>query len=162
MTTQTATNLLEKITSLRAIVGDRLNDGELARLLCLETIPSENGFTLVSLWQGCATFDVPPQDPAKWYPEKGWITPEKEAVARAIAEQCGFSLNEPPDVSFAFSSPESDSSEVHHHLELGYRSGTIVIAHPRYLKIRLFDIAANRPLPLPGNLLEQLAALYRT
>ena len=162
MPNPTAPNLLDKIISLRAAVGDGLNDQELTRLLLQESLPSEAGFTFVSLLDGYATFSVPPQDPAKWYPPKGWIAPVKEAIARAIAEKCGLSLCEPPDVSSTFTSPEFESSQVHHHLELVDRSEAIVIAHFRYLKIRLFGFAANRPLPLRRDLLKQLAALYRT
>jgi len=153
----TAPNLLGRIISFRTGVGDGLNDEELTRLLLQEALPSEEGFTFVSLCEACATFNVPPQDPAKWYPEKGWIAPEKEAIARAIAKKCGLSLCEPPDERFTFRSLES---EAHHHLEMGYQSEAIVIAHPLYLKIRLFGFANKRPLPLPRNLLEQLAALY--
>lgn len=39
-------------------------------------------------------------------------------------------------------------------------SETVVIAHPRYLKIHLFDSETHSPLPLPKDLLERLAALY--
>ncbi len=153
----TAPHLLRRIISLRTTVGNGLNDEELTRLLRQEDLPSEDGFTFVSLSEGCATFSVPPQDPAKWYPEKGWIAPNKEAIARAIAENCGLSLHEPPDEQFTFT---PSGAEVHHHLEMGYQMETIVIAHPRYLKIRLFGFSGNRPLPLPRNLLERLAALY--
>ena len=157
MTNPTPPNLLGRIISLRTSVGDGLNDEELTRLLRQEALPSEDGFTFVSLCEGCATFSVPPQDLAKWYPKKGWIATEKEAIARSIAEKCGLSLFEPPDVRFTF---RPSGSEVHHHLEMAYQSEDIVIAHPRYLKIRLFGFADKRPLPLPGNLLERLAALY--
>ena len=157
MTNPTAPNLLGRILSLRETVGDGLNDEELTRLLHQEALPSEEGFTFVSLCGGFATFSVPPQDPAKWYPQKGWIAPEKEAIARSIAEKSGLSLYEPPDERFTF---KPSGSEVHHHLEMAYHSEDIVIAHPCYLKIRLFGFADKRPLPLPVNLLERLAALY--
>jgi hypothetical protein len=159
MTETTTPNLLGRIISLRTTVGDGLNDEELTALLRQEVLPVEDGFTFVSLCEGCATFDVPPQDLAKWYPENGWITPEKETNARAIAERLGFMLCEPPDERFTL---RASGVEVHHHLEMGYQSEPIVIAHPRYLKIRLFDIATKTPLPLPGNLFERLAVLYRT
>jgi hypothetical protein len=162
MTNPAAPNLLDKIMSLRAAVGDGLNDEELTILLRQEALPSEAGFTFVSLLDGFATFSVPPQDPARWYPAKGWIAPGKEAIARVIAEKCGLSLCEPPDVSSTFRPPEFESSPVHHHLELVDRSEAIVIAHPCYLKIRLSGFGANRPLPLRRDSLEQLAALYRT
>ena len=153
----TAPNLLERIVSLRTTVGDGLNDDELTRLLRMEDLPSEDGFTFVSLCQGCATFSVPPQHSVRWYPERGWIVPAKEAIAKSIAEKCGLSLFEPPDEKFSFSPADSEG---YHHLEMGYESETIVIAHPHYLKIRLFNPETRRPLSLPADLLEQLAALY--
>ena len=157
MTDPSAPNLLGRIISLRTTVGDGLNDEELTRLLHQEALPSEEGFTFVSLCEGYATFDVPPQNPAKWYPENGWIAPAKEANARAIAEKLGLLLCEPPDERLTFRPP---GSEVHHHLEMAHQSESVVIVHPRYLKIHLFDIASQRPVPLPVNLLERLAALY--
>jgi len=157
MTDLTTSNLLETITSLRMAVGDGLNDEELTRLFLQELFPSEEGFTFVYMYKGVATFRVPPQDLLKWYPETGWITPAKEAIARSIAQDYGFSLYEPPDEKFTFIPAESEG---HHHLELTRGSETIVIAHPRYLKIRLFNSESHRPLKLPKDLLERLAALY--
>jgi hypothetical protein len=157
MTESTAPDLLEGIISLRANVGDGLTDDELTRLLLHEALPSECGFTFVSLSDGCATFRVPPQDPANWYPEKGWIAPEKESLAKVIAGGCGLSLYKPPDEHFSYKPP---GTEPHHHLEMGTQSVSIVFAHPRYLKIRLFDLATSRPLALPRDLLERLAPLY--
>jgi hypothetical protein len=87
----------------------------------------------------------------------GWISPSKEAIARSIAQDYGLSLSEPPDQKFSFSPAESDG---HHHFEMSHELETVVIAHPRYLKIRLFDSEPHRPVPLPKDLLERLAALY--
>ncbi len=56
--------------------------------------------------------------------------------------------------------PALADSEGHHHLEMSHGSETVVIAHPRYLKIRLFESETQRPLSLPKDLLERLAALY--
>jgi hypothetical protein len=157
MTDATTSNLLETITSLRMAVGDGLNDEELTRFFLQEAFPSEDGFTFVCLCKGWVTFRVPPQNLVRWYPETGWITPAKEAIARSIAEECGLSLFEPPDEKFSYSPAESDG---HHHLEMSHESETVVIAHPRYLKIRLLDSATQRPLKLPKDLLGRLAALY--
>lgn len=157
MTDPIAPSLLGRIISFRANVGDGLNDEELTALLRQEALPSEDGFTFVSLCEGCVTFSVPPQDPGKWYPENGWIAPGKETIARAIAGRCGLLLCEPPDEQFTFTAA---GAEVHHRLEMGYQSETIVIAHLRYLKIRLFDVATKQPLPLPDDLFERLATLY--
>jgi hypothetical protein len=169
MNTSTAPKLLRRIVSLRTIVGDGLNDEELTCLLRQEALLAEDGFTFVSLSEGCATFSVPPQEPAKWYRDNGLITPEKEAIARVIAEKCGLSLYEPPNESLPSRSPEFGATRMSHHLELTDDSETIAIAHPHYLKIRLFASAEKRssllrgdirPLRLRGDLLGQLAALY--
>jgi hypothetical protein len=157
MTDAIASNILETITSLRMAVGDGLNDEELTRLFLQEVFPSEDGFTFVSLCKGWVSFRVPPQNLTRWYPETGWICPAKEAIARSIAQDYGLSLFEPPDEKFSFSPTDNDA---HHHLEMSDESETVVIAHPRYLKIRLFDSKTQRPLPLPKDLLERLAALY--
>jgi hypothetical protein len=158
MTDAATPNLLERIISLRVTVGDGLNDEELTLLLRQEALPSEAGFTFVSLFDGCATFSVPPQNPANWYPEKGWIAPEKEALAKVIAQRCGYSLGEPPDGGSAF---KLLGCEPHHHLQMGYQEQVAVIAHPSYLKVRLFDAWSKRPLSLPPSLFEWLANLYR-
>jgi len=157
MTDASAPTLLEKIFSLRASVGDGLTDDELTRLLLHEDLPSECGFTFVSLADGWATFSVSPQNPANWYSEEGWIAPKKEALAKTIAGECGLSLYKPPDERFLDRDPGSDC---HHHLEMCRHSVTIVLAHPHFLKIQLFIRATNRPLPVPRDLLERLAPLY--
>ena len=154
MTDAAALDLLERIISGRATMGDGLNDEELTLLLRQEALPSEAGFTFVSLCDGCATFRVPAQDPADWYPERGWIAPKKEALARAIAQKCGCSLTEPPDEHLL-------GSGIHHHLEMSRQGQVVVIAHPHYLKVRLFDVWTKRRLSLLPDILEQLAALYR-
>jgi len=154
MTDATALNLLEKVSSVRATMGDGLNDEELTLLMRQEALPSEAGFTFVALCDGWATFRVPPQDPANWYPEKGWIAPKKEVFAKAIAQKCGYSLGEPPDERHL-------GSVAHHHLEMSRQGQVVVIAHPRYLKVRLFDAWTKRQLSLPPDILEQLATLYR-
>ncbi len=155
-------NLLERIVAFRAVVGDGLNDEELTRLFRQESLSSENGFTFVSLCDGVATFSVPPQELEKWYPPKGWITPEKEAVAKSIAEKCGLSLCEPPDLGSTFRSPDCGVAVIHHHLEFLDGSESVVIAHVRYLKIRLFAVGTSRSLSFRRDFLEQLAGLYPT
>jgi hypothetical protein len=169
MNTAIAPKLLSRIVSLRKIVGDGLSDEELTCLLREEALLAEDGFTFVSLSDGCGTFSVPPQDLAKWYCKNGLITPEKEATARVIAEKCGLSLYEPPDECRPGQYPEIGPSRMVHHLQLTNDLETIAVAHPHYLKIRLFASAEKRPfslredirpLHLPTDLLGQLAALY--
>jgi len=162
-------HLLDAIRTIRASVGDGLNDNELTRFLRDSALPTEAGFAFLSLADGFVTLTVPPQDLTSWYPEKGWIVPEKERIARAIAEKYQLSLHEPPDVDSSYVYPRPDSANPHHHLELGNRAETAILAHPHYLKVRLFGAtspilfarAARLPLLLSPELLPDLSALYK-
>src|SRR3974377_2215684 len=78
-------HLLDTILAIRAGVGDGLNDHELTQLLRDGTLLSEAGFSFLSFSEGIVTLTVPEQDLATWYPEHGWIAPEKEKLARALA-----------------------------------------------------------------------------
>jgi hypothetical protein len=169
-TIPTPTNhLLESIRTIRASVGDGLNDDELTRLLRETALPAESGFAFLSFSDGCVTLSVPRQNPAYWYPKKGWIAAEKERMARAIAAKYQLSLCEPPDQTPSCLFPRSDPPTIHHHLELTNQVETIVVAHPHYLKIRLFGAAppgwhvwnAQTPVPLGPELLQDLSALYQ-
>jgi len=162
-------HLLDAIRTIRASVGDGLNDNELTRFLRDSALPTEAGFAFLSFADGFVTLTVPPQDLTSWYPEKGWIVPEKERIARAIAEKYQLSLHEPPDVDSSYVYPRPDSANPHHHLELGNREETAILAHPHYLKVRLFGAtspilfarAARLPLLLSPELLPDLSALYK-
>jgi hypothetical protein len=163
-------HLLDALRAARESVGEGLNDDELTRLLLLDTeLPTEAGFTFLSFSGGVVTLSVPQQDLAKWYPEKGWIAPEKEKTARAIAEKHQLALGEPPDLASSFHFPNSEEATVHHHLQLGTRRETVVVAHPKYLKVRIcrdaaggiFSMDERQPLTLGPELLQDLAALYR-
>jgi hypothetical protein len=167
---QYRTHLLHTIRAARASVGEGLNDDEFTRLLLLEAVlPTEAGFTFLSLSRGVVTLSVPQQDLAKWYPDQGWVAPEKESIAKAIAEKYGLSLCEPPDQASSFRFPDLEQAGVHHHLELATRRETVVIAHPKYLKVRLFRdpahgvfyVDSSKPLELGPDLLQDLAGLYR-
>jgi hypothetical protein len=161
-------NLLETIVAIRAGVGDGLNDNELTRLLSTALL-MEAGFNFLSFSEGFVTLTVPQQEPANWYPKTGWILPEKERIARIIAEKNGLTLCEPPDDSARARSASSNSPGVHHHLEYSNGWETIIVAHPQYLKIRLFGATSRigfarseqSPLQLPANLLQELSALYQ-
>jgi hypothetical protein len=162
-------HLLDTIGAIRASVGEGLNDDEFTRLLLKRALLTEAGFVFLSLSEGFVTLSVPEQDLASWYPEKGWITAEKERIAGAIAQKYELLLGEPPDETSSFLFPGSDSPNVHHHLELRNRRETIVIAHPHYLKIRLFSATstgqsvsdARRPVLLGPDLLQDLSVLYQ-
>ena len=167
---QSRTHLLHTIRATRESVGEGLNDDEFTRLLLLEAVlPTEAGFTFLSFSGGVVTLSVPQQDLAKWYPDQGWVTPEKERIAKAIAQKYGLSLCEPPDLVSSFRFPDLQQADVHHHLELATRRETVVVAHPKYLKVRLcrdaahgaFYVDASKPLELGPDLLQDLAGLYR-
>ena len=167
-TTIPSEHLLEAITSLRSSVGDALNDDEFTRLVRESALPTEAGFGFLSLCEGFVVFAVPHQDLADWYPNQGWIVPEQEKIARMIAGKYGLSLNEPPDVTSGYFSPGAELPQSHHHLEFCRHQETIIIAHPRYLKIRVFvgktavpfAHAARSPLLRSPHLLRDLSGLY--
>lgn len=158
-------HLLDCIRAIRTEVGDELNEEEFARLLQKEELPMEGGFAFVSYCDRFVTLSVPRQDPENWYPEKGWILPAKVKIAKAIADKYGLSLYEPPDMAY----PPFDKPNYHHHLELGNRNETVIIAHPQFLKVRLFpatnlfcsNVPAYPPFLLGPHLLEDLSALYK-
>ena len=163
-------HLLDAIRATIESVGEALNDDELTRLLLLDIdLPTEAGFTFLSFSGGVVTLTVPKQDLAKWYPEQGWVSPEKEKMAKSLGEKYGLTLCEPPDRSSSSWFPDLEQARVHHHLELVARRETVVVVHPQYLKVRMYcDIAdtgftkqAAKPLALGSDLLEELSALYR-
>ena len=112
---------------------------------------------------------VPAQDLAKWYPETGWIAAGKERIARTLAAKYELSLCEPPDESSGFLFPRGDARNNHHHLEWTNPVETVLVAHPRYLKVRLFGAVPSAryagnvrsPLGLGPDLLADLSSLYR-
>ncbi len=149
-------HLLDVIKAFCACVGDGLNEDELTRLLQVAALPPEAGFGFVSLSGGFVTLSVPPQDLAHWHPETGWIVPEKERVASGIAERYGLFLHEPPDVNSSYLDPGSESTRPRHHLEFSDHRDAVVIAHPSFLKVRLFTTPTDNP-----EFLAALAALYQ-
>lgn len=158
-------HLLDCIRAIRVEIGDGLNNEEFTRFLRQAELPVESGFAFLSFCDRFAMLSVPRQKLADWYPEKGWISPAKEKIAKAIADKYGLSLCEPPDLVDA----SRDSANPHHHLELSSYQETIIIIHPQFVKIRLFaatDLTLNalpafRPLFLGPHLLEDLSALYQ-
>jgi hypothetical protein len=159
--------LLETILAIRSSVGEGLSDDELTRLLWT-TLLSEAGFGFLSFSKGLVTLTVPEQDLARWYPEQGWIAPEKENVAGAIAEKYELSLHEPADASTSYWHPVKGPQLVHHHIELNDRRQTVIVAHPQYLKVRVLgrsgryrhDWEAHCPVVLGPEILQDLSALY--
>ena len=128
-------------------------------------LPIESGFAFLSYSDRLVTLTVPKQQPTDWYPKKGWLLAAKEKIARAIADKYALSVCEPPDMLY----PGIDMPNPHHHVELSNGREAVIIAHPDYLKIRLFVATsrtrnvriAQKPLLLGPDLLPDLSALYR-
>ena len=164
---KTNNHLLETILAIRSSVGEGLSDDELTRLLGT-TLLSEAGFGFLSFSKGWVTLTVPEQDLASWYPEQGWIAPEKEKVAGVIAEKYELSLYEPVDTATSYWHPAQGPQLVHHHIELRDAQQTVIVAHPQYLKVRIlgrseryrYDWEALCPVTLGPKLLQDLSALY--
>lgn len=161
-------HLLAVIRSARETVGDGLTEDELTRLLQKTDLPVEAGFSFLSLSAGMVTFNVPLQDLTHWYPDQGWIHPLKEKAARALAEKYHLCLCEPPDHSSSMVPTADGLRAPRHHLEFTNGWTTVLIAHPCYLKVRLFlpqgglSLVAEGRAPLPSGpeLLKDLSTLY--
>ena len=161
------TNLLDTIKTTRADAGEALNDDELTRLLREYPLPVEAGFAFLTFSDGCVTLSVPHQNPADWYPQQGWIAPDKERIAKMIAETCGLQLYEPVDVTSIVQNHHAGSI-AHHHFEFTDSRQTVIVAHPLYLKVRLFGKSPDHryaweapcQLPLAPNLLQDFSPLY--
>lgn len=167
-----STQLLDRIRAARASVGDGLNDIEFTRYFLQTLPPPEAGFSFLGFSDGFVALTVPEQELAEWYPERGWISPAKEQVARGLAERYGLSLAEPPDecLSCLSASSESGLLPTHHHLEFTNDAETVIVAHPRYLKVRMFGAvprtryvpSGKAPVLFGPALLADFAALYPT
>jgi hypothetical protein len=150
MTTKPSVLLI--IRAMRNDVGRGLQEDALSDLILLEGGGlSVHGFRFLRLSEGFVVFATPPQDRSKWYRQKGWPCPEKEAAARSIARKYGLEISEPPDANML------PGAEPHHHLEFHRAENTLIEAHPKYLKILLPD----SPVLAEDTLLEDLAALYK-
>lgn len=160
-------HLLDTIKTIWMSIGDALNDNELTHFLIKRGLPAEMGFTFLSFSDGYVTLTVPKQNPDGWYANKDWITPEKENIARAIAEKYEWMLAEPMDGPWSLH-PPSETGVVHHHLVLADHRQTIVVAHPLFLKIcllgkpphQIYGRHSSFPLPLGPDLLREISALY--
>jgi len=159
--------LLETILAVRSRVGEGLSDDELT-LLLRSTLLTEAAFSFLSFSRGLVTLTVPEQDPTIWYPEQGWIAPEKEMTARAIAEKYELSFYEPVDRVTSYWLPATVPELAHHHIQMNDRFQTVIVAHPQYLKVRVlgrsaryrYDWEALCPVHLGPEILRDLSALY--
>ncbi|HEV2329487.1 MAG TPA: hypothetical protein VGY56_11945 [Verrucomicrobiae bacterium] len=160
-------SLLEAIREIRFVIGDGLKDEELTALLSRAVLPTERGFSFLTFSHGYLTMSVPRQDPADWYLEDAGILPGKAEIAKVISERHKLSLYQPVDTSARVY--DNGGLLVHRHFEFGDRRQTVIIAHPCYLKIRLFGMSPEHryacetllPLPLGPDLLEDLSELYQ-
>jgi hypothetical protein len=151
-------DLLETVKVMRANAGDGLDDEEFTFFMFKSHLPAEAGFRFLCFHDGCVTFSVPPQDDASWRPPDRWISPDKERIAARVAEKFGLMLSEPPDVGLRLVLP--NGRDIRHHLQLSNRKETIVIAHPTFLKIRLYASDTGLVFPQACGLLKDLSALY--
>jgi len=135
---------------MRGSVGTTVTDAELTALIKVTGDVLESGFRFLTFYSSFALFDVPKQDPSKWYREDGWLSEEKEEILRAIAGRLGLRVAEPPDCT------KMDLSNTHHHFELYSGIRNVITVHPKFLKILVPDI----PIIPEQDLLSQLSSLY--
>ena len=167
MSTRKNSHLLETILATRSGVDEGLSDDDLT-LLLRTTLLTEAGFSFLSFSRGLVTLTVPEQELTKWYPERGWIAPEKEVTARAIAAKYELSFYEPVDSVTNNWLPVKAPELAHHHIQMNDRLQTVIVAHPKYLKVRVlgrseryrYDWEALCPVHLGPEILQDLSALY--
>ncbi len=143
-------SLLQRIREIRESVGITVNDAELTALVKVTGDVLESGFRFLTFYSSFALFDVPKQDPSKWYREDGWLSEEKEQILGVITRRLGLSMVEPPDCT------KTDLSNTHHHFELYSGIRKVITIHPKFLKILVPDI----PIIPEEGLLSQLSLLY--
>ena len=161
-------HLLDTLKWLCARFGDSVNDDELTQLLRKTALPTEAGFAFLRFSNGCVTLTVPPQNLADWCAENGSFTPLKRWVAGLIAEKHGLSVQETIQDASKPVFPTTEGPHIHNHLELSDPSETLLVAHPRFLKVRMFesgsadrdDLGSNKMVTFRPDLLEDLSLLY--
>jgi hypothetical protein len=128
-------SVIEQTIELRRSVGDSLTDAQFTEIAARILPRQSGGFAFGCYSDGCIILNVPKQDLGKWYSAGRWISAAKEEVARRIAERFELALCEPPDRRDYIIPPAS----AHHHVELIKGSESMVVAHPLFLKIRVFS-----------------------
>ena len=152
-------DLLEAVRRHKACLGEGLNDTEFSRFLQAQNLPPEEGFAFLCFCEGFLTLSVPRQDEQSWHADAGWIAPAKEKTAIEFAERHGFLLNEPPD-TLSGCHTAGAALVGHHHLQFSNRKEPVIIAHPNFLKVRLFTAGHHMPVPWNKEILHELSALY--
>jgi transposase InsO family protein len=142
-------DVLARIREFRDEVGTDVSEDIITDLIRQEGELSSSGFRFLRLSEGFAVFTVPRQQMENWYRQRGWPAPSKENIVRRVAEKYGLELNEPPDQNTLV-------GECHHHFEMWHLQKMLIVAHPRYLKIRVGKSAVR----LESGVMDDLAALY--
>ncbi len=142
-------DILARIRELNRELGEGINEDIVSDLIQWEGASCEHGFAFLRISEGFAVFSVPSQNHANWYGKVGRLAVERKEIARKIAKKYHLHLYEPP-------AGGGYIRECHHHFELMHEDQTLIVAHPRYVKIRI----TGRPVIQERNLLENLSALY--
>lgn len=163
VSTSSHETIVEKLLHFRISAGDAVSDEQFTHIAGRFFPPQKEGFSFACFSDGCAVLNVPAQSFDDWYPAGEWISSAKEEIATKIAERFDLCLCEPPDRRDYILPPPS----THHHLELISRGESIVVAHPLYLKIRMFSKGNEKivwgrheKLPDPGKIFQELTRLY--
>lgn len=151
-------DLLESVKEIRARVGESLDDEEFTFFLRQMHLPEESGFRFLCFHDGFVTLSVPHQDDESWRPRNKWISTEKEKIATGLAKKYKLLLSEPPDAALRWIVPCDVT--IRHHIHFSNRRETIIIAHPEFLKIRLYSSQNGLVFPPAPGLLEDMAVLY--
>jgi hypothetical protein len=141
-------DILARIRNVHEEVGT-IGEDILTDLVLAEGTLCPYGFRFLRVSGEFAVFEVPHQNIAAWYKEGGWLSDIKERIAQKIAHEYRLQLFQPPDVA-------SISHESHHHFEWFASQDCLIVAHPRYLKIRF----SNWPTVPQRTLMKDLSALY--
>lgn len=152
--------LLDRFKTLRASFGGSLNDDELTRLV-RDMVPAECGFSFLGYSTGFVLLGVPHAKSDGWPNER-----ENEQIARDIAQKHGLHLCELGEISPSLN-PDG-ATQVCQRFELSDGRRTVIVAHPQYLKLRLFVNSPHQrysweplcPLTFSPDLLQDLSLLY--
>lgn len=142
--------VLAKIRKLHDEVGT-MNEDVLSELIRAEGSLRSHGFTFLRISDGFAVFYVPQQNIAAWYKGDRWLAAGKERIARKIVQKYKLRLFEPPDLLTV-----DPAYRCRQHFEFDASEECVIVAHPRYLKIRV----SKWPHMAERTLLEDLSALY--
>ncbi len=145
-------DVLAKVRGLQNEIGEGVDEAVLTDLLRAEGGLDAHGFRFLRISRGFAVFEVPKQNERNWYREGGWPAVAKERIGRRIAAKHHLEVHEPPDLDTALVYGEYRR----HCIVLDNSQDILVVAHPRYLKIRI----SRQQAILGPTLMEDLHFLY--